>query len=291
MKSYFRFTLCISLFAATWACDQVVDRLEETITSDPQRSPCQAYCEWAIGCQAEAREVDNDSLLETCLTAARASESSCEEAETEGVDVLTSELFEGCVDAIDEAADADQCEAFTGNAVEINSATPPQSCLVAGGINLFNTVRRSTAENNDELCVRVSETLCQKSTSCLEDFFNLPTEFVEMLEPPALTQCIDRFEEEVTTVCQEEQLYAIDQEESGKADIEDVPSVLFSVNASREAARECLAQLATLPCDELMSGDLPPVCAGAFSDPTTTASALNGFACGLEREELAPICD
>ena len=182
-----------------------------------------------------------------------------------------------------------------------STPSPPEREGVSGDASLgtgrhiskhqANTVRRSTAENNDELCVRVSETLCQKSTSCLEDFFNLPTEFVEMLEPPALTQCIDRFEEEVTTVCQEEQLYAIDQEESGKADIEDVPSVLFSVNASREAARECLAQLATLPCDELMSGDLPPVCAGAFSDPTTTASALNGFACGLEREELAPICD
>ena len=80
----------------------------------------------------------------------------------------------------------------------------------------------------------------------------------------------------------------------GKKDIppssERLPSLYFRVNASREAARECLSALAGLACDELFSGMLPPVCAGAFSDPAQTASVLNNFACSLEREELEPIC-
>ena len=292
MKLELKSILLLSLIGGLWSCEQVAESLEESLSAEPQRSQCQAYCEWAVACQAEAREVDNDVLLESCLTATRAAESSCEEAENDGVDIITSELVEGCVEDIDAAASAGQCEAFTGNAVDINSATPPQSCVATGGVNLFNTARKTTSETSDELCVRMSETLCQKSTSCLEEFFNLPAEYVEMLDPPAVNQCIDRFEEQVTSACLEENLYAIEQEESGKADSEiDVPDVLFSVNASREAARECLTQLAELPCDELMSGELPPVCAGAFSDPTTTAGALNGFACSLEREELDAICE
>ena len=161
--------------------------------------------------------------------------------------------------------------------------------MLVGGLDLFNTAR-AAAESNDELCGRVSETLCERSTSCLEEYFNVPSEFIDMLDPPAFTQCVERFDEDVTSTCVSEGLYSLEPSMS-KEDLPETPDVLFSVNPSREAARECLSQLAAIPCDELMSGELPAVCAGAFSDPVTTASALNGFACGLEREELAPICD
>ena len=110
------------------ACEEVVEGIGESLREDPQRSVCQAYCEWAVGCQAGSREVENEALIERCVTETKAVNGDCEQAETEGLDPLTSQGFESCVEEIDEAASADQCEAFTGNAVEINMATPPQSC-------------------------------------------------------------------------------------------------------------------------------------------------------------------
>lgn len=284
----FKLVLLLCTLIGLIACEKVTDSISDAINGETQRSVCSAYCDWAVGCQAEAREVDRDALIETCLTETKAVNADCEKAETEGLDPLTAEAFEGCVSAIDDAATAGQCEAFTGDATELNMATPPQSCLVVGGIELFNTARIATAETNDELCGRVSETLCERSTSCLESYFNIPADFIEMLDPPAKTQCVDRFDADVTSACREEELYALDQAVSEEVE---TPDALYSVNPSREAARECLSQLATIPCDELMSGELPAVCAGAFSDPATTANALNGFACGLEREELAPLCE
>ena len=285
-------TLLSCSLTGLWSCEEVINNIGENLRNEPQRSVCQAYCDWAVKCQADAREVDRDSLIERCLSETKMTNTDCEQAETEGLDPLTSEAFEGCVADIDEAASDDQCKAFTGNAVEVNMATPPQNCLLVGGLALFNTTRASTAETNDELCGRVSETLCERSTSCLESYFNIPSEFIEMLTPPALTQCVDRFDSDVTSTCRDEDLYALDQAMNKEIDSSYTPpDILFSINPSREAARECLSQLADIPCDELMSGELPAVCAGAFSDPAQTAGALNGFACGLEREELAPICD
>jgi len=265
-------------------------KLEDTLLSDPQRSSCTAYCEWAVACHAEAREVDSEALLASCLSATQAQETQCKDAEESGINPVSSRLMKSCVEAIDAEASANSCAPFTGDAVQINTAFAPGSCVEQ---SLFNSARTATAETNDELCERVSDSLCEQTTSCLEDFFNVPQSVLNELMPPALDRCLTRFDEDVTSACRDEQLYALDQEVSAKADIdvESPPEVLFSVNANRESARACLAALATIPCDELFAGELPPICAGAFSDPTVAAGAVNGFACGLEREELAAICE
>lgn len=274
----------LSLSSALISCDKITD----VLLADPQRSSCTAYCEWAVSCHAEARDVDEMALMEQCLTETQARDDQCKSAETTGIDSISSKIMADCVDDID--AVANDCSAITGDAIEINTATAPGICLDPG---LFNTARAATAESNDELCVRVSETLCTRSTSCLESFFNIPADVLGMIEPAPQEQCLTRFDEEVTTTCRDEQLYALDQDLSGKADIDapELPDVFFSVNENREAARACLTALADLACDELFSGMLPPVCAGAFSDPTAAAGALNGFACGLGREELNSVCE
>ena len=84
------------------ACEEVVEGIGESLREDPQRSVCQAYCEWAVGCQAGSREVENDALIERCVTETKAVNGDCEQAETEGLDPLTSQGFESCVEEIDD---------------------------------------------------------------------------------------------------------------------------------------------------------------------------------------------
>jgi hypothetical protein len=277
----------------------VVDAIEDAITADPQKSTCKAYCEWAIACHGAEREVDAEALLESCLTQTKAQNEQCEVMETEGINEVSSALYKDCTDAIDAKKTANDCSPFTGNAVDINSSTVPTECAPVAAnddIDVFNAARLATAESNDQLCDRVSITLCQRSTACLVDEYNIPQSVLDAFMPSAQEQCVTLFDENVTTECRNDDLYSISSEMSdNKADLPSsesaLPSVLFSVNASRESARACLAALAQLPCDELFSGQVPPVCAGAFSDPIAAGSTLSSFACGLERDELASVCE
>ena len=290
---YLLLSLLLSSTAFTYSCN-VVETLEDAITAEPQRSTCRAYCEWAVACHSAERELDAEAMLATCLTDTQAQNEQCEVMENEGINEISSSLYKDCTDAIDAQKEANECSAFTGNAVDINSSTVPNDCVAvaADDIDVFNSARLATAEDNDQLCERVSVTLCQRSTSCLIDEFNIPESVLNEFMPPAEEQCVTQFEDTVTAACRNDELYSISSEMNNKDvdSTENIPSVLFSVNASRESARACLAALAELACTDLFSGQLPPVCAGAFSDPATTANTLSNFACGLEREELAPIC-
>ena len=283
-------------------CEKVADSLNETLNADPQRSTCQAYCEWAIACHAQARNIDPEATLADCLSRTHTVNEECEIMETEGINKLSAGLYESCTDAIDAERVGNRCGPFTGDAVEVNTSTPPVDCasVASDDIDVFNTARIATAETNDALCERVSVTLCQRSTSCLIDEYNLPESFLEELMPSLEDQCTAQFEEDVTSTCREDALYDISSEESDApemeadadtSELEDAtPSVFLSVNVSREAALSCLLSLAELACDDIFGADLPPACAGAFSDPANTANVLNTFACGLDRPELEPIC-
>ena len=294
----FSLTLCTQIFGG---CDEVADSLEEALIADPQRSTCQAYCEWAVACHGEARELDADATLEKCLADTKAVNEQCEVMETDGINKLSSDFYKSCTDAIDAKRMSNECAPFTGDAVAINSSVAPSECAVVAGddIDVFNTARLATAESNDELCDRMSVTLCKRSTSCLVDEFNVPQSYLDELMPSAEEQCITQFEESVTSACRNDDLYAISSEVSEptemKADVESeaadvIPNVFFSVNLSREAARACLLAISELACGDFFSAELPPECAAAFSDPVSTVSTINDFACGLEREELEPIC-
>lgn len=280
--------ILLSILATLFSCEKVTDDLNDAISEDPQRSTCEAYCDWAVGCHAAARDLDQAALLEQCLTQTRARDSECQEAETTGLNLASAQLMKSCVEDID--ARKNDCTPFTGNAVEINTAIPPVACA---DVDLFNTARTATDETNDELCGRMSETLCTRSVSCLESYFMVPQDVLDLIDPSAQTRCITRFEDDVTSSCREEQLYSIDEESNptGSENNETaLPDVLYSVNENREAARACLTKLAMLPCEDLFSGMLPAECAGAFSDPLEATGALTGFACELELDALNSIC-
>jgi hypothetical protein len=289
--TFIPFILSAHLFAG---CDGVTDSLEEALTAEPQKSTCQAYCEWAVSCHGQARELDEESTMEACLSETKAVNTDCEVMETEGINTILSDIYKGCTDAIDAERTENNCAPFTGDTIEVNSSIAPTECalVAADDVDVFNTARMTTAEDNDALCERMSVTLCQRSTSCLVSEFNIPQSYLDELMPNAEEQCITQFEESVTSSCKDNDLYSISSEE-GKADeavTEIVPTVLFSVNPSREAARACLLALAELACGDFFGGNLPPECAGAFSDPVSTIGVVNNFACGLERPELDQIC-
>jgi len=283
------------------SCKAPLGELDDALKADPQRSPCQAYCGWASSCNAQTpgREGEGEALTARCLEATRAQNGSCVEMESEGISAATSELYASCVRAIDaEAAGADACLPFTGSALEVNAATPPADCAAVAyeDRDTFNVARVATAEANDALCARVSETLCARATSCLVSEFGVPEEALAALTPAPLDRCLGALEGGVTSSCVMDELYALDGGlPEGEADAAaspegGAPPVLFSVNPNREAARACLAALAALPCADLFSGALPPECAGAFSDPAAAGGALRGFGCGLERPELEAAC-
>ena len=283
-----------SLLLVSFACEDLVD---DVLLADPQRSTCEAYCEWAISCHSQARDLDETAALEKCLSETRAQNDQCRVMETEGINKLQSSFYEDCTDAIDAKRTGGDCTPFTGNVLEVNSALAPSECLTVANedLDVFNAARVATAESNDSLCERVSTTLCQRSTSCLVDEYNVPSDYIDTLDPPALERCLTQFEESVTSSCREEGLYDLSNDANKKdfadSDAEDlIPDVLYSINPNREAARACLAELEQLACGDLFGSDLPPECAGAFSDPLAAASSLNGFVCGLERDELAGIC-
>ena len=292
------FTLCCAL---SLSCKDALDDLTDTVNADPQRSTCQAYCDWAATCNAQTpgREGEREALVASCLEATRAQNPKCEEMERDGINVASASLYADCVTAIDaRAAASDACGPFIGDAQQVNAALPPQECapVAQDDLNTFNAARVATAETNDALCARVSGTLCDRATACLVSEFSVPEEALSALMPAPLEQCLTSMSEGVTSACVMDELYALDAGpvSSGKADVDtdtpSAPSVLFSANPSREAARACLIALATLPCADLFSGMLPPVCAGAFSDPAAAGGALRGFGCGLERPELEMVC-
>ena len=284
----------LTLAALSLSCKDALNEVTDALNADPQRSTCQAYCDWAATCNAQTpgREGEREALVASCLTATRAENGDCARMETEGINPASAELYSSCVGAIDaRAAEEGSCAPFIGTAMEVNAALPPAACaaVATDDLNTFNAARVATAEPNEALCERVSATLCTRATACLVSEFSVPEEALAALMPAPLDRCVTTMGEGVTSSCVMEELYALDAPVEGTP-AEGAPSVLFSANPSREAARACLSALASLSCADLFSGTLPPVCAGAFSDPVSAAGALRGFGCGLERPELEMVC-
>ena len=280
----------VTLTTILSACG-VVDSIEDAVNADPQRSTCQAYCEWATACHSQSRTLDEEATLTACLESTRAANDDCTTLETEGVNRASAELYQSCTEAIDAERAMMNCDPFTGNAVAVNTSLPPAACVAVIGSDseVFNAARIATAESNDELCERMSRTLCNRSTQCFTDEYNISQNILDELTPPADEQCLTQFEESVTSACRNDGLYSISSDNREKLQ-EISENVAFNINASREAARACLNSLEEIACGELFSGELPPVCVGAFSDPATTANVLSNFACGLDQPELEPIC-
>ena len=295
--SYFISALCLLLSG----CDTVSD----AVTSEPSKSVCTAYCEWAAACNSTARESDEMALFESCLATTQAQDPDCQVMESEGLNKVSHAINQSCVESIEEERMANRCDVFTGSDVEFNQGRPPLSC--ATNFSLFNTARASTAEQNDPMCTRVSVSLCTRTATCIAEQ-GVANDVLNRVygDDPAAT-CAERLN--VTTeACQMEERYELltgddatvlvgsltgfeaDESSSGGAEASEMSS-LIAIGPSRAAAERCLAALDELPCDQLISGMLPPICAGAVVNPVDTALAVKDFVCELDRPEFEMLCD
>ncbi len=243
--------LSLGLVASLAACGKGEDRA----------SYCEAVCDNAVSCAAAERTVDETALMADCLEATRAADPQCAETENGDLGVAAGKLLDGCLEEL--AATAGECDAFTGRIDDQVTATTPGKCLTydTGAQDTFDAARDSTTETNDQLCERFSDTFCEQVTSCIEE--ELGEGFAAAVEAVGLDpkdNCLQKVSSQ-TDSCKSEELYA--PEESAT-----------DVNLSRQTARECMQDFATLTCEQLFSGDLPPLCAGAVEDPTAYAGLL-----------------
>lgn len=247
-----RLLLSFSLLAGLVACK-----------TEPQTSYCEAVCDNAVACHEGERDVDSEALMADCLAATEAADEDCAKATSGELDVATSKLLTKCTDAL--AGEAGECGAYTGSIDEQKTATTPASCITYNpdAQTTFDLGRQATSETGEELCNRFTHNFCDATSSCLSD--ELGADKVEEIAadlgfPSLYDRCIDKMAGQTDSCIADDQYAA---EES-----------LSDVNASRQAARECLTDFESITCDELFSGSMPALCAGAPEDPTAYAGSL-----------------
>jgi hypothetical protein len=236
------------------------------VKGEPQPSVCESLCDWASDCAAAERGEDPATVRADCLAATEAADPSCADA-GKGLNAAASKLLTECTDAIDAEAAAGSCDPWTGRIDDQKTATPPAACATQGEdiTKTWSAAQQAVAEPNDALCDRFSTTFCDAVAACVEE--RLGPDFAAAVDAVGVApadQCLSRIAFH-TDSCVDDGLYA--PEES-----------LTDVNAARQTARECLLDFSTLTCDELLSGTMPPLCAGAVEDPTAFAGAIGGVA-------------
>jgi len=254
---------CAAL-TVTVGCDEAKDALE----GGEQTSYCEALCDWAVECADGEREVDIAALSAQCLEDTRASDAACAEAEAGTLDTVSAATLSECTDAVAEAAAAGECGGFTGSIDELKIATTPAECGSQGADaqETFTQAQSSTAETNDELCERFTESFCTQIDTCvISEIFgdSIPSEVIDLLGTP-LDLCIDRLST-VTDTCIADGLYGAEED-------------LSDVNTARQSARECLTDIEELTCDQLFSGEVPKLCGGSFTDTETALTFFEALA-------------
>lgn len=248
---------------------------------EPVRSYCEALCDWAVSCTAEVRDIDVQAETDACLEATRGVDPSCAKAEDGTIDPASKAALEPCVNAIDDAAAAGECDGFTGSIDELKTATVPASCATQGddAVATFDDVRLSTQETGEELCGRFTETICQKATDCLLGDFELPQEAIDAVGGTPYEICVQRFDPLLTAECIAADRYKAEEN-------------LDDVNAARQSARECLVAFEDVECNQLLATppQLPPICAGSFTSNEQLESIVTALA-GVygDFEEYIPV--
>ena len=249
-------------------CKGVKNQLDDKIGGDPQTSYCEALCDWASGCEADARGADAAALNASCLESTEAVNEDCARA-ADGLNPADSELLTKCTDAIDAKASAGECDGFTGKAEDWVATTPPECATADATQDTFKSAREAVAETNDEMCDRMSVSICDKIGDCvlgdagdiidekLTEFgFSTVTEYCVQL--PGISTWVG--------TCKSNSLYDYDPQ-----------------NPSRLTAVSCMESFVNAQCSELYSGDFftdqdNAACAGAFDNPADIISALSGLA-------------
>lgn len=239
------------------------------LESDPQTSYCEAVCQDAADCAAAERGADAAALYEECLAATHAVDSSCEEAESGGLDPASSEALSACTDAVEGDA---SCDDYTGSYTEQESGTPPAECASQGtdANGVYDAAQESTEETNDELCERFTDTFCEQLTGCIAETLGDGYQAaVDAIGVEPVERCTTSVSSQ-TESCKADELYAPGESATDP-------------NTAREGARECLTDFAALTCEQLYAGDLPATCAAAFTD-TETATAFATAIAGVATE-------
>lgn len=229
-------------------------------SGEPKRSYCEALCDWAVACQATERTVESEAMLESCLTATRASDASCEKAESGKMDPASAKLLEPCVKAIDANTDAAECDGFVGSIEKLKTATVPAECATQAddAVATFDAARDATVETGEQLCHRYTATFCTRSEECILGDLGgqIPQAAIDELGTP-YDRCVQALDAAFTDDCVANDLYKAEDN-------------ITDANLPRQASRTCLAEFDAISCDALFSGDLSnesASCTASVSSP------------------------
>ncbi|MEL6342493.1 MAG: hypothetical protein AAFV53_05130 [Myxococcota bacterium] len=238
--------------------------------TETQTSYCEALCDWGTTCaQDEYAVSDPDTLYADCLSQTEAEDDGCTKASDEGVNAARGALLTECTDAIQSRISDGECDGFTGSIDDQKLATTPGACATEGvdAQATFNAARNAIKEPGAQLCGRFILTYCEAVDACLiSELGDIPDEVWTQLGG---TNGVDVCQgasgvSDFANTCVGDDLYAAEQD-------------LTDVNIARQGARECLDGFDQLTCSDLLSGDLPPLCAASF----TSTEQATGFATGL----------
>ena len=252
-------------FVQLSACEEVNDALG----IGDGKTHCEAICEWAAGCHAEARPVNAEELAAECLARLREVDSSCDDA-------AQAAISEECGTAVEARAEEMICSPFTGNAIEREAGALelPVECAPLG-TDAIDEASAVTEEPGDSLCDRLNDSICDRASECLGEL--VPQEVIDAAGD-LKTICLDTIAD-LAQRCKDEELY-------------EASMSISEPNPTREFAVSCAADFAELECAEVFSGMLPVSCAGAFTSAesaTELAGGLLSFGCGIDAASL-PSC-
>ena len=244
-------------FTQLSACEEVNDALG----IGDGKTHCEAICEWAAGCHAEARPVNAEELAAECLARLREVDDSCDDA-------AQAAISEECGAAVEAQAEQMICSPFTGNAIEREAGALelPAECAPLG-TDAIDEAAAVTEEPGDSLCDRLNESICDRASECLGEL--VPQEVLDAAGD-LKGMCLDTIAD-LAQRCKDEELY------EASADISEP-------NPAREFAISCTADFAALECSDVFTGMLPETCAGAFNSvdsATELAGGLLTFGCGV----------
>mgnify|MGYP001208350095 CR=1 FL=1 len=246
---------------------KAVDKIKDALDGEPQTSYCESLCDWAVACAEGESSLSTDEMMSECLSATRASDSRCADAEAGGMAVDESLILTECTNAVERM----DCSGLTGTEAQVGSGRPPEvTCIAAyggmedvSGLDLsspeaviesfadistyetYNEARNAVMKTGDELCDDVSHGFCDSLVGCVTDTTGTEDGDAEDL---LMEQCLNAFDG-FTSKCKEKGLY--DQ------------TLPLDLNLTRFMAEDCVAGLAE--ADACDVGSWPAECALAFT--------------------------
>lgn len=221
------------------------------------QSYCQSLCDWAVEC-ATADGGDADALMTECLAATSAASSTCAEFDNGEMSKADELVLADCNSDIADNQAAGECDGFTGTIAQAELSQPPVGCNgLDGAQEAFTAAQESVIPGSAEVCVDVADTFCGKLATCIDESTGFDSSTVDDAPYDACMTALDGRVSE----CIADDTYAADP-----------------ANTQRAGADECLASFDEVSCDDILGGNMPPVCAAAFVDPTAYAGDIYNVA-------------